>query len=343
MVVVSVLFTVKSSLDIYIEVRELKSRASVVCIGELLIDFFCTDIEVDLLEGKHFEKQAGGAPANVCATIVKLGGNATLSGKVGNDPFGHFLKSTLNEVMVDTSMLVLDDHHPTTIAFVSLKKNGERDFVFNRGADAYLTEDELEQGKLREARILHFGSATALLEGEFLSTYLNTMKSAKEGGQFISFDPNYRSNLWDGYEDRFIDRVKEAAGFAHFMKVSDEELTIITGENDLANGVQKLHKLGVELVAVTLGKDGTLISNRVNQDVIPSLEIDSIDSTGAGDAFVGAMLYQLAEEEPHKTIEDFERIKKITTLSNKVGALVCTKLGAISAIPEPEEVFKISQ
>ena len=112
--------------------------SSIVCIGELLIDFFCTDVDINLMEGTNFQKQAGGAPANVCATIAKLGGTALFCGKVGNDPFGHFLKKTLDDVQVDTSMIVLDDLHPTTLAFVSLQANGERDFVFNRGADAFL-------------------------------------------------------------------------------------------------------------------------------------------------------------------------------------------------------------
>ncbi|WP_332630480.1 carbohydrate kinase family protein [Halalkalibacter flavus] len=319
----------------------MNSNSSVICIGELLIDFFCTDIGMDLVGGQNFEKQAGGAPANVCATIVKLGGTAMFSGKVGNDPFGHFLKKTLDDVKVDTSMLLLDDENPTTLAFVSLKENGERDFVFNRGADAFLSEEELDQDKLKEASILHFGSATALLEDPFRSTYLNSIQSAKKEGQFISFDPNYRSDLWKGRESIFVDLVKQGIALADFVKVSDEELSIISGADELTKGVQVLQQLGACLVAVTLGKNGTLISNGEKQEIIPSIKVTSIDSTGAGDAFVGAMLYQLAkEEEPKKTIGDFDQIKKITTLSNKVGAVVCTRVGAIFAIPTNEEFFQ---
>lgn len=118
---------------------------SVVCIGELLIDFFCTDVDVDLMEGRQFLKSAGGAPANVSAAIAKLGGDAAFSGKVGKDPFGYFLKRTLDAVHVDTSMLVMDEKAPTTLAFVSLKQNGERDFVFNRGADALFTLEDIDQ------------------------------------------------------------------------------------------------------------------------------------------------------------------------------------------------------
>jgi fructokinase len=320
----------------------MKTNTSVICIGELLIDFFCTDVDIDLVKGRNFEKQAGGAPANVCAAIVKLGGNASFSGKVGNDPFGHFLKNTLDEVNVDTSMLVLDYQHPTTLVFVSLKANGERDFVFNRGADAFLTESDLDKKTIMEAGILHFGSATALLADPFQSSYLNVMQAAKQEDKFISFDPNYRKDLWIGRRDDFIDLAKKGIAVADFVKVSDEELKIISGMNDLREGIDALHQLGAKAVAVTLGKEGTLISNRKKIEIVPSVKVDSIDSTGAGDAFVGATLYQLAiEEEPKRILEDFEQLKNIIRFSNKVGAIVCTKVGAISALPTQEEVHQL--
>lgn len=316
-------------------------NSSVICIGELLIDFFCTDIDIDLVEGRNFEKQAGGAPANVCAAIVKLGGHALFSGKVGNDPFGYFLKNTLDNVNVDTSMLVFDNEHPTTLAFVSLKANGERDFVFNHGADAFLTENDLDKKRILESSILHFGSATALLSDPFQSTYLRVMQAAKKEGKFISFDPNYRMDLWKGRIEEFIGLSQKGISIADFVKVSDEELLIISGVNDIQDGITVLHEIGAKVVAVTLGKEGTMISNGQKIDIVPSVKVDSIDSTGAGDAFVGATLYQLAiEEEPKRLLEDFEQLKKIISFSNKVGAIVCTKVGAIAALPTQEEVHQ---
>jgi fructokinase len=295
-------------------------------------------VDIDLVEGKKFEKQAGGAPANVCATIVKLGGDALFSGKVGNDPFGHFLKKTLDDLNVNTSMLVLDDKHPTTLAFVSLKANGERDFVFNRGADAFLLEDELDKEKLAEASIHHFGSATALLEDPFQSTYLNAMATAKTGGKFISFDPNFRKDLWKGRISAFVELAKKGIALSDFVKVSDEELKIISGMDDLSEGTNVLHQLGAKTVAVTLGKEGTYVSNGNASEIVPSMKVESIDSTGAGDAFVGATLYQFAKEDPKRILEDFDQVKSIISFSNKVGALVCTKIGAIDAIPNLEDV-----
>lgn len=312
---------------------------SVFCIGELLIDFFCKDVDVDLVEGKSFEKQAGGAPANVSATVVKLGGRSLFCGKVGRDPFGTFLEKTVQDTGVDTSMIVHDDRHPTTIAFVSLRANGERDFTFNRGADAHLTEADIDKNRLNDCGILHFGSATALLSDPFRTAYMETMEWGKEAGRFISFDPNYRQDLWAGNDHSFIDFVSKALLLADFVKVSEEELFIITKTNDLSDGTREMHRMGAKVIAVTLGSKGTLISNGYSKEIVPSIKVKSIDSTGAGDAFVGATLYQLAQQNRIvESCENFDYLKQVIGFSNRVGALVCTKIGAISALPSSEEI-----
>lgn len=314
-------------------------QKSVLCVGELLIDFFCTDIDTDLTEGLHFSKRAGGAPANVAAAISRLGGKALFSGKVGQDPFGHFLKTTLERVSVDTTLLIMDAEAPTTLAFVSLKANGERDFVFHRGADAFLRKEEVDEETVRETGLLHFGSATALLSDPFCKTYFELMEDGLKRGQFISFDPNFRADLWRGTEALFIERSQKAISYSDFVKVSEDELTLLTGAEVRLEGVKLLHDLGAQFVAVTLGKEGTLISNGESIEMIPSISVHSIDSTGAGDAFVGATLYQLSKEpDPKAILTDFEEIKKIIRFANKVGALVCTKVGAIDALPTSEEV-----
>lgn len=312
----------------------------VVTIGELLIDFFCTDINVDMVNGSHFLKQAGGAPANVASTIAKLGGYAAFVGKVGNDPFGDFLERTLVREKVDTTMLIKDDNTPTTLAFVSLHENGERDFFFNRGADGLLKYEELKHEKLKKAKIIHFGSATALLEDPFRETYFYAMNDAKEHNIFISFDPNYRSDLWKGREQEFINFSKKGVSIADFVKLSEEELKIITESSDRTKAIKKLHDLGAKVVTVTLGREGTLLSLGEKQLLIRSVNVKSVDSTGAGDAFVGAMLFQLANtDDPSKVIYDYEKLKEMIFFANKTGAIVCTRVGAISALPRYDEVM----
>lgn len=315
---------------------------SILCLGELLIDFICSDINVSLTEGVNFVKKAGGAPANVGAAITKLGGKAAFAGKVGNDPFGIFLKDTLEKVGVDTSMLILDDVFNTTFAYVSIKSDGERDFVFNRGADVNLKYQELDLDKIIKSKIIHFGSATALLGGELKDTYLKVMELAKNEEIFISFDPNYRVDLWKSRINDFVDISVKCLKYADLVKVSDEEIKIISGKDSLKEGIEIFHKLGAKIVAVTLGKEGTLISNGKESTIIGSIKIKSIDSTGAGDAFVGAALYKIAQlDNPKTLVGNFEEIKNITTFANKVGAMVCTKLGAISSLPSLREVENV--
>jgi fructokinase len=311
------------------------NEPSILCIGELLVDFFCTDIDTDLVQGQNFSKQAGGAPANVCATIAKLGGRARFLSKVGNDPFGHFLKQTMKELTIDESSILLDEHHPTTLAFVSLKDDGERDFVFNRGADAQLNRKELYESSWRESSIIHFGSATALLEDPLKSAYVSFIQTVKEAGKFISFDPNFRRDLWKGRERDFRVLAEHCISQADFVKVSEEEYKVITGFTQLSDGIESFHRMGAKTVAVTLGKDGTLVSNGKDSCIVRSIPVHSIDSTGAGDAFVGAALYQFNHyKDPKALLEDFNELRSIISTSNRVGAAVCTKMGAITAIRE---------
>lgn len=315
---------------------------NVLCIGELLIDFICSDINSSIITGGNFEKKAGGAPANVATAICKLGGKASFVGKVGNDAFGLFLKNTLEDNMVDTSMLVLDKNAYTTLAFVSIKSDGERDFVFNRGADELLKYEELDINKIFSNKIIHFGSATALLGGEMKNTYIDIMKKAKAKGIFISFDPNFRDNLWGARIKEFIELSLACIEIADFVKLSDGELKLITGKEDLAEGIKSIVKN--KIVAVTLGKDGTMISNGKTTKIVNSINVISIDSTGAGDAFVGGVLYKISQlYNPHEICDDFNKLKNFIYFGNKVGAKVCTKLGAISSLPTISEVENINE
>ncbi len=314
----------------------------ILCIGELLIDFICTDINSSLKDGISFQKKAGGAPANVAAAICKLGGRAAFVGKVGEDPFGRFLKSTLESYSVDTSMLIFDKNLPTTMAFVSLKSDGERDFVFSRGADEALLLSDIDRDAFNNANIVHFGSATALLGGELRKTYLKTMKTAKEKNIFVSFDPNYREDLWKGKIENFKQEACYCISYADFVKVSKEELELLSGASNLYEGAKLLHSLGAGIIAVTLGSEGTFISCDGCAATIRSINVDSIDSTGAGDAFVGAVLFRISQlEAPRLVKEDFVHLEEIVSFSNRVGALVCTKLGAMAALPSMEEIVKL--
>lgn len=267
---------------------------NVFCIGELLIDFVCRNTNVSLVNGSDFEKKAGGAPANVAAAITKLGGHATFMGQVGNDPFGEFLEQTLQRAQVDTSMLIKDKQ--TTLAFVSIDQDGERDFTFMRGADGEYQFNSIDLSKIQTNDLIHFGSATALLSSPLKETYFQLLQYAKDKGHFISFDPNYRSALITNTE-QFSQDCLTFIKHAHFVKVSQEEATMLSKESDLQQAALKLLNYGAKVVAITLGKDGTLLATNEGQTIVSSISIQQVDTTGAGDAFVGAMLYQIAQSE----------------------------------------------
>lgn len=306
----------------------------VFCIGELLIDFIGKDIGTGLKSGVNFEKKAGGAPANVSAAVCKLGGEAYFLGQVGDDSFGRFLVDMLKSLDINTEMTKMDGY--TTLAFVAIDENGERDFEFHRGSDGKYSFDNIDLEKINNNDIIHFGSATGFLDGELKNTYFKLLEHAKENNIFISFDPNYRDMLIQDL-DKFVEDCKSFIKYADFIKVSDDEIKLITKEDDIKEGVKKLHEFGAKFVAVTLGAEGTLISDGNNVEVIPSIKIKQVDSTGAGDAFVGGVLKRISEIENKKEI-DFDKWREIIAYGNKVGAITCTNYGAIDSIPTEKDL-----
>jgi len=304
----------------------------ILCIGEALIDMICTDKGMPLSEGAHFLKKPGGAPTNVAAAIAALGGMVELAAKVGNDPFGKQLINTMQEFGVSTRWMIQDDHHFTTFAFVSLMEDGERDFVFNRGADGELACEEVDAIDLSEVSIIHFGSATGFLPGPLQAAYQSLLQKALQKNIFISFDPNYRHLLFRNDTQTFIDQSWNFLSACHFFKVSDEEAMLITGGLTVTGAATVLLERTKAVFAITLGKEGTLLGYNHSTTIIPSITVEAIDTTGAGDAFVGALLYQLND----KPLHDINRLSldqwtKIVTNANKAGARTCEYLGAMEA------------
>jgi fructokinase len=304
----------------------------ILCIGEALIDMICLDTGKPLSEGTQFVAKPGGAPTNVAAAIAALGGQVELVAKVGDDAFGRKLISTLHEFGVSTQWMIQSPGHFTTMAFVSLMENGERDFIFNRGADGELSPDEVESIHLDEVSIIHFGSATAFLPGPLQSAYQSLLKKALQKNIFISFDPNYRHLLFTNNVQSFIDQSWQFLTECHFCKLSDEEAMLITGESTLNAAAEVLSEKTRSVFAITTGKEGALLGYNRSHMVVPGFKIHPVDTTGAGDAFAGAVLYQLSL----KTNEDLHSLSNeewITIISsaNRVAARTCEFVGAMEA------------
>jgi fructokinase len=314
----------------------------ILCIGEALIDMICTDKNMALSEGQHFLKKPGGAPTNVAAAIAALGGKVELAAKVGADPFGKHLVDTLESFGVSTKRLLQDENFFTTFAFVSLMENGERDFYFNRGADGQLSRQEVDSIDLDEFSIIHFGSATAFLPGPLQVAYQGLLQKALKKDVFISFDPNYRHLLFKNNTQPFIDQSWNFLNSCHFFKLSDEEAILVTGALTLKDAVDILLKKARAIFAITLGKDGTLLGLDGKTEIIKSIPVNPIDTTGAGDAFVGAVLYQLSQYSLNEMKQlSIDGWKKVIANGNRAGARTCEYLGAMEAFKHlSNDIFK---
>lgn len=304
----------------------------VFCIGELLIDFVAENQGSDLSKAKEFTKKAGGAPANVACAISKLGAKSVFVGCVGDDPFGTFLLHILENVNVDISLAQKSETF-TTLAFVSIDADGERDFVFSRGADKELKYDSSIKNDFK-GNMVHFGAATALLGGNLEDAYGRYFFDALTQNSFISFDPNYRVDLWKNKEEQFIKKCMPFVQKSHLCKFSLEEAQLLSGKTDLTEACDFLHDIGTETIVVTLGGEGTLLSTSSYKKIIPSVPVTPVDTTGAGDAFIGCLLKQISSVD---TIADVltneDALIKMVALANKAGAITTTNFGAIESLP----------
>jgi len=312
-------------------------------IGELLIDFVSTQKGVSLAESPAFEKKPGGAPANVAVGLARLGVSSGFVGKVGDDAFGAFLRDTLAAQGVDVSHLATTDAARTTLAFVSLTPDGSPDFAFyrNPGADMLLCEADIDEAYHAAARVLHFGSIS-LAAPEPRAATLKAIGIAKATGQLVSYDPNYRPALWPSPEAA---RRQILSGFDHadVAKVSEEEWEFITGTADLEAGSRVLLERGVKLLVVSRGAAGCTFTNGSETRALPGYAVEVAEATGAGDAFVAALLSELLGEiESPDDIGGIpaSRLAEICDFANAVGALTCTKVGAIPALPTREAALR---
>lgn len=327
-----------------------------VTMGELLVDFVSTKkgytigglLHPGLDVGKGskggssppaFVPVPGGAPANVAVGISLLGGDAGFIGNVGDDPFGKRLAEILKDYGVDTGGVSFSKDARTMLAFVSLTKEGERDFVFFRhpSADMMITAEDIPKDYLKDVSYFHFGSISLITEPA-RGTTLDLISSAKEGGAVISFDPNIRLNLWPG-DVAARDQIMSVIPSTDILKLSAEESYLLTREADPKISARILAMMGPKLVVVTLGAKGSVAVNARYGVEVLGYKVKVSDTTGAGDAFTAAMLWyisQLGTDDLHM-LGDLDMIR-VFKFANAAGALTTKKRGAIPALPTRGEV-----
>jgi fructokinase len=315
--------------------------SKVVCLGEALIDFVADTAGVSLAECPGFRKAPGGAPANVAVGLARLGVPAVFVGKVGDDPFGRFLRDTFAAAGVDTATMLLSGEARTGLAFVSLMKNGERDFMFYRhpSADMLLRWEEIPDSLFAGARVLHHGSITLIGEPSRTATIVAAAR-AREAGCLVSYDVNLRLPLWES-EAAAREAILDGLAGVHIVKVSEEEGEFLFGCPTPEETAAKLLLAGARLAVVTRGAAGAYCrwwwKGRLQELSAPGHTIDAVDTTGAGDGFVAALLAGILTQPELEAISP-ERMKAMLTFANAVGALTCTRKGAIPALPTRPEV-----
>lgn len=306
----------------------------VLAVGESLVDLLYREDETKVF----LEGNPGGAPANVLAMLSQLGKKTALISAVGNDPFGGFLKTQIANAKIDTSqMLTLD--FPTTLAVVSLDKTGNRSFNFyrNQTADVMLSPEHISPDSVKSAKILHFGAVSLPTEPSSSAT-LAAVDLAIKFGTMVSFDPNLRVPLWDNL-DRAKKSILNGISKSNIVKLSEEELFFLTNTEDIKKGMQKLYKnYNLDLLAVTCGPDGCYCINENGCFYSETFDTNCIDTTGSGDAFWGAALSFILENEENPRSMGEKEIYKLMDFANAAGSLAATKLGAIPAMPSRQAI-----
>lgn len=316
----------------------------IAAIGELLIDFVPQEKGCALSDVVHFERVAGGAPANVVTAVSRLGGNGVMVSQVGCDAFGTHIIRELEKSGVDTRYVFRTRQANTGLAFVSLAADGNREFSFfrNPSADLYLSEEQMEPGMLEDTAVLHFCSVD-LVDWPVRKAHERLITLAKERGVIVSFDPNVRLPLWETPE-ACQQAIREFLPLADIIKLSDEELEFVTGCEDEAEAAKKLLENNCRMLILTKGADGSSVYTRQAEAHISAVSVDDVvDTTGAGDSFAGSFLFQLVQKQVSLDGLDAltaEELQQLLTFSANYAALTIRKKGAVMAtMQEMEEAY----
>jgi fructokinase len=316
----------------------------IVCLGELLIDMFPAELGRPLAEVSAFRPKPGGgarpparAPANVAVAAARLGASSGFIGKVGDEAFGHHLASVLEREGVDISGMRYDPEARTGIAFLAMPDVNTYDILFyrNPGADMRLRPDELDEELLRHTRAFHFG-AISLIQEPSRSATLEAMRIARAAGALISFDVNYRADLWS--KDAARERVLATLPLVDLLKINEVEVQILGGSDDLGRVSRDLLQLGPAIVVVTLGPGGSRFQVADGGEHVPAFRVETVDATGCGDAFIAGLLCSLVVGAEWREQLNVPRLRQILRYANAVGALTSMTLGVIPALPTAAQV-----
>lgn len=313
-------------------------------IGEALIDMIPSQVGCGFEQVPSFSPRVGGAPANVCGAFTKLGGRSSLLTQLGDDPFGHKIAHELEGCGIDLSHLAFTDKANTALAFVSLAEDGNRTFSFYRkpSADLLYAPEQIDPAWFKDAFALHFCSVS-LVDSPMRYAHLAAITAAREAGAIVSFDPNLRFPLWNDQE-QLRQTVLQFLPLADVLKVSDEELEFLTGTADIEQALPKLFVGSVQLVVYTCGSKGAYAYTRSAHGFAPCAKVKAVDTTGAGDGFIGSFLWQLAQDGITRTKLaklTARRLGQMLEFSNRFCGISVQSSGAIDSYPTLEQMEQV--
>ena len=314
-------------------------KFDVAALGELLVDF--TENGISTQGNPVLEVNPGGAPCNVLSMLQNLGKSTAFIGKVGDDVFGRMLADAVKTQGINTDNLVVDPEVHTTLAFVHTKKDGDREFSFyrNPGADMMLRWEEVQQEKLAQTRIFHFGTLSMTHE-QVKDATKRAVQHAKKEGALICFDPNLRPPLWNSPEDA-ARQMWYGIGQCDILKISDDEIAFLTGTEDIDQGIAEiLRKNRPVLICATMGKHGSKAYYQgKNVFCEPFLRDDTIETTGAGDTFMACVLNAVLEKGLDSLTED--DLHEMLRFANAASSIITTRKGALKVMPKREEIISV--
>lgn len=299
----------------------------ITALGEILIDFVPDG--VDAAGDLRFVRKAGGAPLNVLATAAKHGLKTAFIGKVGNDLLGDFLLDTVKRCGIDDRYLKKDGQHNTTLAFVELDGQGDRRFSFYRafGADRFIYEDDVDAELIADSKVFHFGSLSLTDEPSASATEL-AVRTAKESGCTVTYDPNYRPPLWES-EEKAVKQMTRLVHYADIVKLSVEELDMVSG----GKGAEYLLSQGASLILVTDGGNGSELYFKGQRKHIPAEKAATVDTTGAGDIFFGTFISEYIKNGAGLGEMSFDDAVSYAERAAHIAAKSTERYGAIASIP----------
>ncbi|MEG2935163.1 MAG: carbohydrate kinase [Clostridium sp.] len=316
----------------------------ILSIGEALIDFIPLESGCEIKDVKSYMPLVGGAPTNVCGAVSKLGGKSAMITQLGSDPFGEKIIEYLKKYNVDTSLIKRTIKANTALAFVSLKGDGDREFSFYRkpSADMLMNEEDIKEEWFEDAYALHFCSV-GLVESPMKYAHKKAIEYAIKKECIISFDPNVRLPLWEDNE-AYKETIKEFIQYADVLKISDEELEFITGYMTIEEAKDVLFKGKLKLLIYTKGDEGAEVYTSEGVHAIHlSNKVKAIDTTGAGDGFIGSLLYNLSNDEIR--LEELsrlskERLEQYLAFSNKFCEYSVQRHGTIDSYVTKNEMIE---